>query len=130
MPRYCICDRGCGRGACIPQRDYDRQRTDPLTEGDLQEMILFSVGGKCGYPLADALKKRYTGLDGRDSKVFVGFKSSISIRLEVRSTHQKDPVTALNLVSSGYRTRNGQDRSVPAPILHRVVTDYPSRSER
>ncbi|KAF9784370.1 hypothetical protein BJ322DRAFT_1109090 [Thelephora terrestris] len=76
----CIC--GCGLAACIPQREYDRQRTDPLTENDLQEMILFRVGGKCGYPLVDALKKQYTGLDGRDQKVFVGFKSSIAIRLE------------------------------------------------
>jgi len=45
-------------------------------------MILFSVGGKCGYPLTDALKEQYTGVDGRDDKVFVGFKSSISIRVE------------------------------------------------
>jgi len=78
----CVC--GCGGGPCIPQRDYDRQRTDPLSQYDLQEMILFSVDGKCGYPLEDALKKHYTGLDGRDDKMFVDFKSSISIRLEVR----------------------------------------------
>jgi hypothetical protein len=88
----CIC--GCGLAACIPQREYDRQRTDPLTENDLQEMILFRVGGKCGYPLVDALKKQYTGLDGRDQKVFVGFKSSIAIRLEVRLKGQMDPATA------------------------------------
>jgi len=76
----CIC--GCDGGPCIPQRDYDRQRTDPLSQHDLQEMILFRVNGRCGYPLVDALKKRYTGLDGRDDKMFVDFKSSISIRLE------------------------------------------------
>ena len=77
------CECGCDRGACIPQRQYDRPRTDPLTEQELQETILFSVNGVCGYPLRDALKKQYTGLDKRDEKVFVNCKSSISIRLEV-----------------------------------------------
>ena len=80
----CVC--GCGKGPCIPQREYDRQRTDPLSSTDLQQTILFKVNGDCGYPLEDALKKRYTGLDGRDDKMFVDFKSSISIRLEVRLT--------------------------------------------
>jgi len=84
----CIC--GCGGGACIPQREFSRQTTDPLTEEELQEMIPFSVNGRCGYPLWDALKRQYTGLDGRDDKVFVGFKSSISLRLEVRLARQKD----------------------------------------
>ena len=42
------------------------------------------MDGACGYPLKDALKKRYAGLDGRDDKMFVGCKSSISLRLEVR----------------------------------------------
>lgn len=59
-------------------------RTDPITKADLQQMILFKVDGKCGFPLRNALDKRYTGLDGRDDKVFLGSKSSISIRLEVR----------------------------------------------
>ena len=77
----CIC--GCGGGACIQQREYERQRTDPLSPQELQEMILFRVNGKCGYPLGDALKRQFTGLDGKDEKMFVGYKSSISIRLEV-----------------------------------------------
>jgi hypothetical protein len=75
---------GCGGGACIPQREYDRPRSDPLSQGDLQEKILFRVNGKCGYPLKDALGKRYTGLDGRDDKMLIDCKSSVSIRLEVR----------------------------------------------
>lgn len=78
----CVC--GCSGGACIPQREYERQRIHPLSQCDLQETILFSVNGKCGYPLADALRKQYRGLDGRDDKMFVDFKSSISLRLEVR----------------------------------------------
>ena len=47
-------------------------------------MILFKVGGKCGYPLRDALKRLYTGLGGRDDEMFVDCKSCISIRVEVR----------------------------------------------
>ena len=93
-------------------------------------MILFDVGGKCGYPLMDALKKRYTGLDGRDNKVFVGFKSSISIRVEVRPMRQKVPTIVLNLIFSGSRMKNGQDRSVPTPAFHCVVIKYLLRSER
>ena len=126
----CLCDRGCGQAACIPQREYERQRTDNISQDALQEMILFSVGGKCGYPLMDALKKRYTGLDGRDNKVFVGFKSSISIRVEVRPMRQKVPTIVLNLIFSGSRMKNGQDRSVPTPAFHCVVIKYPLRSER
>ena len=49
-------------------------------------MIVFKVNGKCGYPLKDALRKYYTGLNGRDEKMFTDFKSSISIRVEVRLT--------------------------------------------
>ena len=80
--KFCVC--GCSGGACIPQREYERQGTHPLSQCDLQEMILFSVNGKCGYPLVGALRKQYRGLDGRDDKMFVDFKSSISLRLEVR----------------------------------------------
>ena len=73
---------GCGGGACIPQREYDRdrQRPHPLFTN---EVILFSVNGKCGYPLGEALEKQYTGLDGSDDKMFVDSGSSISMRLEV-----------------------------------------------
>jgi hypothetical protein len=80
----CVC--GCGGGACIPQRKYERQRTDPLSQQQLEEVIRFSVNGTCGYPLEDALKKQSIGLDGRDEKMFGGYScNSISIRLEVRS---------------------------------------------
>lgn len=77
---------GCDDGACIPQREYRRKRTDPTPRDQLQEMIVFKVNGKCGYPLIDALRGCYTGLDGRDDRMFVGSKSSISMRLEVRPT--------------------------------------------
>ena len=48
-----------------------------------QREILFSVNGKCGYRLEDALKRRYIGLDGRDDRVFVDLEPTINIRLEV-----------------------------------------------
>jgi hypothetical protein len=85
---YCLC--GCGGAPCVPQREYERQRTDPLSVVDLQELILFKVNGRCGYPLRDALEKRYTGLAGRDDRMFVDFKSSISIRVEVRLFSSSD----------------------------------------
>ena len=113
---YCIC--GCGGSPCIPQREYEKQRTDATPEDQLQEMILFSVNGKCGYSLLDSLKKAYTGLDGRDDKVFTGAKSSISIRLEVRITRQRDPTVTLKPVFSCYHTRSGRDRLVPTLVFH------------
>ena len=33
------------------------------------------MNGRCGYPLVDALKERYTDLDGRGDRMFVGCKS-------------------------------------------------------
>jgi len=101
--------------ACIPQRKYNRQRTDPLREAELREVIPFSVNGVCGLPLADALKKQHAGLDGRDDKMFVDFMSSISIRLEVRSSASTGSNNGLEYVCSGYRMRNGQGRSVITP---------------
>jgi len=78
----CIC--GCGGGTCIPQRGCNEQGFDTPSQHNLQEMILFTVNGKCGYPLVDALKKQYIDLDGRGDKMFVDCKSYISLRLEVR----------------------------------------------
>jgi hypothetical protein len=67
------------------QREYQRHKTDPLPQLDLPEMILFDVNGKCGYPLRDALMERYSGLNGRDDRIFVDLgSSSIAMRLEVR----------------------------------------------
>ena len=79
----CIC--GCSGGGCIPQREYGRKMSNQLGPQEPQEVIRFSVNGRCGYPLGDALKKLHAGLDGRDDKMFVGFASSISLRLEVRT---------------------------------------------
>ena len=71
----CIC--GCGGGACIPQRKYGTFRTH-----EKQTMVLFSVNGKCGVPLTDALNEHHVGLDRRDDNIY--FRATITIRLEVR----------------------------------------------
>jgi len=79
----CMC--GCGGGGCVPQRKYDESWINPLSRRELEETILFSVNGKCGYPLADALRGQYAGLDGKDD-TFVDFKPTASLRLEVCSS--------------------------------------------
>ena len=78
----CIC--GCGGGACIPQRKYAPRTGFPAFFPHEQETIFFSVNGKCGYPLENALKKQYAYLDGGYEKVVVSSTSSTTIRLEVR----------------------------------------------
>jgi hypothetical protein len=42
------------------------------------------VNGKCGFSVKSALEKRYAGLDGRDDFMFVGFRTAVSVRFEVR----------------------------------------------
>jgi len=123
----CMC--GCGGGACVPQRNYGRLWTNPLSQHDPYEMILFSVNGKCGYPLEDALEKKYAGLDRRDDKMLVGFKSSVSLRLEVR-LYRQDPMTAINPVYSGSRIRPGQNKSVTPLVVHSVGINETHRSKR
>jgi len=41
----CILRHGCGRGACIPQRKYDRGRIDPLTEVEFGSNTPVSMEG-------------------------------------------------------------------------------------
>ena len=77
----CVCR--CGGGACIPQRRYIGRGPSVLPQHELQEMVLFSVNGKCGYSLVDALKEQYDGLDGKDDKPFHESTTSFAMRLEV-----------------------------------------------
>jgi hypothetical protein len=76
----CIC--GCGGGPCIPQRPYRRPKGDTLDDYRVGELITFEMFGQCGMPLKSALHRQYKGLSGRDDPMFVGSRSSISIRLE------------------------------------------------
>ena len=94
--------------------------TDPLSYDELQEAILFKVNGRCGYPLHDALKRCYTGLDGRDDTMFRGFKSSISIRLEVRLISViRSKRSSLIFFCSGCHTKSGRGR-----LAHCVAAHY------
>jgi hypothetical protein len=76
----CIC--GCGGSACLRQRPYRRPKGDALEDHRLGELITFKVHGQCGMPLKNALLGMYSGLSGRDDPMFVGSRTSISIRLE------------------------------------------------
>ena len=76
----CVC--GCGGSACIYQRPYRRPKGDPLEDDRLGELVTFRVHGQCGIPLKAALRGQYGGLSGRDDPMFVGSRTSISIRLE------------------------------------------------
>jgi len=76
----CIC--GCGGSSCIRQRPYRRPKGDPLEDNRVGELITFKVYGQCGMPLRSALRGVYSGLSGRDDPMFVGSRTSISIRLE------------------------------------------------
>jgi len=76
----CIC--GCGGGPCIRQRPYRRPKGDALDDDRIGELITFKVHGQCGMPLRNALRGIYNGLSGRDDPMFVGSRTSISIRLE------------------------------------------------
>ena len=93
-------------------------------------MLLFSVDGKCGYPLKDALKKNYTGLDGKDDKMFPECKSSVSLRLEVGPSAPTRSNGDPEFFCSGSHTRSGQDKSVPILTFHRVGIDDFYRFER
>jgi len=74
---------GCQYGGCVPQRRYETPRHDPASEHERGALITFSVNGKCGFSVRNALDKRYAGLDGRDDHMFVGFKSAVAVRFEV-----------------------------------------------
>ncbi|KAF9792934.1 hypothetical protein BJ322DRAFT_87519 [Thelephora terrestris] len=76
----CIC--GCGGGPCLIQRPYRRPKGDPLEDDRWGELITFQVHGQCGMRLRDAYRCKYNGLSGRDDPMFVGSRTSISIRIE------------------------------------------------
>ena len=66
----------------VPQRDYDHGRKQRNFER--LAPIFFSVNGRPGINLGDALRKTSTGLDGRDDPVLQEATSTISCRLLVR----------------------------------------------
>ena len=73
----------------IPQQVYDHGKK----QWDFQpsEPILFHVNGHLGVNMGDALRKKFTGLDGRDDLILQDARHSISCRLWVRSSCQLLP---------------------------------------
>ena len=65
----------------VPQRNYDHGRRQSGFERS--EPISFSVNGRVGINMGDALRKEFTGLDGRDDPVLQEAASAISCRLLV-----------------------------------------------
>ena len=68
----------------VPQKAYDhgRRQWDFIPS----ECVSFEVNGCPGVNIDDALRKRFTGLDGRDDQVLQDASSAISCWLSVRLT--------------------------------------------
>ena len=64
----------------IPQRLYAKKGNY-----NIQEPIMFKMGGRSGILARDAIDKHYAGLERRDELVFVDKSSVLTLRLEVRS---------------------------------------------
>ena len=67
----------------VPQRLYDHGRRQ--WDFERLEPVFFSVNGIPGINLGHALRKQFTGLDGRDDPVLQGTTGVISCRLMVWS---------------------------------------------
>ena len=70
----------------IPQKVYDHGKK----QWDFRpsQPIMFHVNGCPGVNMGDALRKKFTGLDGRDDLVLQDARHAISCRLWVRSSCQ------------------------------------------
>jgi len=66
----------------IPQKTYDHGRKQ--WNYTPSECISFGVNGRPGVNMGDALRKRFTGLDGRDDPVLRDAGKVISCRFSVR----------------------------------------------
>ena len=66
----------------IPQKVYDLGRKQQGFTPS--KPIYFSVDGRPGINMGDALRERFTGLDGRDDLMLQDASSAISCRLSVR----------------------------------------------
>lgn len=69
------------RMTVVPQRPYQKKRG----RNNQEEPIVFNVNGLQGITARDAMRRIYTGLEGRDNQVFVDKCSVFTLRIEVRS---------------------------------------------
>lgn len=65
----------------VPQRVYEHGRRQ--WDFRQSEPISFSVGGLRGINMGEALRKQFTGLDGRDDSMLQNTTGTISCRLLV-----------------------------------------------
>ena len=83
----------------IPQKVYDHGKKQRGFRPS--EPILFHVNGCLGVNMGDALRKKFTGLDGRDDPMLQDARGAISCRLWVRSPYQLPPrIRADGLINS------------------------------
>ena len=87
----------------VPQRSYNRgtqqsgfERLDPVS---------FSVVGLPGINMGDALRKQFTGLDGRDKPVLNDANAAIACRLLVWLLPHSPPLISADVVSSSPGTQ-------------------------
>ena len=82
----------------VPQRDYDRGRK--RWNFERLAPIVFNVNGSPGINLGDALRKTFTGLDGRDDPVLQEAAGAISCRLLVGHIVVFRETAGVNLIPS------------------------------
>ena len=84
-------------GYPVPQFPYEpRGRDGNVT---LKDPILFRVNGVLGISLQDALERKHTGLDERDTEMIIGCRSSVSVRIGVRDVFAFSYVQPKHLLS-------------------------------
>ena len=88
----------------IPQKVYDYGKKQWNFRPS--KPILFHVNGYPGVNMGDALRKKFTGLDGRDDLILQDAQDAISCRLWVRSSCQLPLHTGTDgLINSSPGTR-------------------------
>jgi len=66
-------------GYPVPQLPYEQRGWDKNVR--LKDPILFRMNGVFGISLRDALERKYTELDERDTEMVIGCRSSVSVRI-------------------------------------------------
>jgi len=80
----------------VPQRDYDHGRKQWSFKR--LEPVSFSVGGRSGINLGDALRKEFEGLEGWDDPVLQDASGAISCRFLVGSSPGCDKISRVDSI--------------------------------
>jgi hypothetical protein len=91
----------------VPQRGYDRGRNQSSFKR--LRTVYFSVDGRPGINVGDALRKTFKGLDGRDDPVLQDAAGAISCRFLVSSSgfHEIFGVDSVHPQFPGYPGNGG-----------------------